>query len=55
MRKRAGKREETGGKRGFIEVYIEIEYNRYSFRKLLNKFREKYLCLLSLFRDFKNI
>ena len=26
-----------GGKKGFIEVYIEIEYNRYSFKKLLNK------------------
>ena len=32
------KGEENGGKKAFIEVYIEIEYNRYSFKKLLNKF-----------------
>ena len=37
MRKQAGKRERNGREEGFIEVYIEIEYNRYSFRKLLNK------------------
>ena len=28
---------ETGGKKGFIEVYRYIEYNRDSFKKLLNK------------------
>ena len=32
------KGKENGGKSSFIEVYIEIEYNRYSFKKLLNKF-----------------
>ena len=37
MRKRAGKKGRNGREEGFIEVYIEIEYNRDSFKKLLNK------------------
>lgn len=35
------KGKETGGKSSFIEVYREIEYNRDSFIKLLNKNGEK--------------
>ena len=35
------KGEKGGGKKAFIEVYIEIEYNRDSFKKLLNKNGEK--------------
>ena len=44
-----------GGKKGFIEVYIEIEYNRYSFKKLLNKFTIRVLESLEKITKFKNI
>ena len=44
-----------GGKRGFIEVYIEIEYNRYSFKKLLNKFTIRVLEIGEIFDCFKNV
>ena len=44
-----------GGKSSFIEVYIEIEYNRDSFKKLLNKFTIRVLENLEKITKFKNI
>ena len=55
MRKRAGKKGEIGREEGCIEVYIEIEYNRYSFKKLLNKFTIRVLENLKKITKFKNI
>ena len=55
MRKQAGKRERNGREEGFIEVYIEIEYNRYSFKKLLNKFTIRVLENFRKLEKFKNV
>ena len=49
------KGKEKGGKMAFIEVYREIEYNRYSFNKLLNKFVIRVLENFRKLEKFKNV